>query len=355
MSVDDANARHRERLFELYRPLIDPSRPVALVDFQDTKNCGDHAIWLGQRTLLRELGVEVVHECGHEDYDKAAMAKALGKGTILISGGGSFGDLYPDYMILKLNVLKDFPDNEIIFFPQTAMFFTNAVLDMTVAAVAKHGKVTLTARDLLSHRTLTTAFGDKARVVLAPDMACMLTHLKRDVEPVFDVVWISRDDGESTGGLRPQFASGLSLKPRRFKLEDFDDPIKIDALGRVGGPTLFATDWYRLMVDDQSLEIDYPKLTMEQRSQVWVARAVRLLSLGKVVVTDRLHGHILCTLIGVPHILLNNSYGKNFAYFESWSRPSATGRLAASPERAWNKAQAMASKVNTSDPSAIYA
>ncbi|HWE46365.1 MAG TPA: polysaccharide pyruvyl transferase family protein [Caulobacteraceae bacterium] len=338
---DDANARHRDRLLELYRPLIDPTRPVALVDFQDTKNCGDHAIWLGQRLLLRRLGVEVVYECSHETYDKAAMAAALGSGTVLISGGGSFGDLYPDYMLFKLAVIEDFPDNEIILFPQTAMFFTTTVLEQTVAAIARHGKVTVTSRDVLTHRTLTRALGDKARMVQAPDMACMIEGLRRDVRPYFDVVWISRDDGESNGGSRPLTASGLDLLPRRFHLGAFDDPIKIEALGKIGGRRLFATDWYRMMVDEQSLETDYAALTLEARSAVWVARAVRLLSYGKLVITDRLHGHILCTLAGIPHILLNNSYGKNYAYFETWSRPSPLCRLAASPERAWAKALAM--------------
>jgi exopolysaccharide biosynthesis predicted pyruvyltransferase EpsI len=333
--------RHRGRLLELYRPLIDQTRPGALVDFQDTKNCGDHAIWLGEMALLRQLGVKVVYECSHETYDRAAMAAALGDGTVLIHGGGNFGDLYGLYQRFKMQLLEDFPDNEIIFFPQTVMFFSTMALDKAVAAVAKHGKVTLTARDVLSHHILTTALGDKARVLLAPDMASMIEGLRRDVPPVFDVVWISRDDLESAGGQRPLEATGLVMHRRRFSLGAFDDPIQILALGKVGGKRLFATDWYRMMLDDESRLTDYAKLDSEGRAAVWVARAVRLLSSGRVVVTDRLHGHILCTLAGIPHVLLNNSYGKNISYFESWSRPSSLCRLAAHPKQAWQKAQAM--------------
>ncbi|HEY3815502.1 MAG TPA: polysaccharide pyruvyl transferase family protein [Caulobacteraceae bacterium] len=351
----DAIERHRGRLTDLYRPLIDPTRPVALVDFQDTKNCGDHAIWLGEKVLLRQLGVDVVYECSSETYDRDAMAKALGDGTVLIHGGGNFGDLYPTYHQFKLKLLADFPDNAFVFFPQTVMFFSSDSLQRTVDAVARHGRVTLTARDVLSHHILTTALGDKAQVFLAPDMACMIEGLKRDSKPVFDVVWITRDDLESSGGARPVTATRLTMAGRRFSLGEFDDPIEVIVLGKVAGTRLFVTDWYRMMLDEKSRTTDYDKLNSEERAAVWVSRAIRLLSLGKVVVTDRLHGHILCTLAGIPHVLLNNSYGKNISYFESWSRPSSLCRLAATPERAWNKAQVLVGEAYGADLSAAYA
>jgi exopolysaccharide biosynthesis protein PssK len=45
----------------------------------------------------------------------------------------------------------------------------------------------------------------------------------------------------------------------------------------------------------------------------------RLLARGKVVVTDRLHGHILSLLLGIPHVLLDNSYGKLRHFHETWT------------------------------------
>jgi pyruvyl transferase EpsO len=36
------------------------------------------------------------------------------------------------------------------------------------------------------------------------------------------------------------------------------------------------------------------------------------------VVTSRLHGHILASLLGVQKMLLDNSYGKNGAYYRTW-------------------------------------
>lgn len=47
-------------------------------------------------------------------------------------------------------------------------------------------------------------------------------------------------------------------------------------------------------------------------------RGYSLLSGARRVVTDRLHGHILSCLLGKPHVLLDNSYGKNGSFFKSW-------------------------------------
>jgi pyruvyl transferase EpsO len=36
------------------------------------------------------------------------------------------------------------------------------------------------------------------------------------------------------------------------------------------------------------------------------------------VITDRLHGHILCTLLGIPHCVIDNSYGKIGGFADAW-------------------------------------
>jgi pyruvyl transferase EpsO len=39
-----------------------------------------------------------------------------------------------------------------------------------------------------------------------------------------------------------------------------------------------------------------------------------------VVVTDRLHGHILSVLLGIPNVLMDNSYGKNQSFYATWTQ-----------------------------------
>lgn len=40
---------------------------------------------------------------------------------------------------------------------------------------------------------------------------------------------------------------------------------------------------------------------------------------AKYVITDRLHGHILCVMLGIPHAVLENSYGKIGGVREKWT------------------------------------
>ena len=49
---------------------------------------------------------------------------------------------------------------------------------------------------------------------------------------------------------------------------------------------------------------------------------------AELVVTDKLHGHIVSTIIGVPHILLDSKLGKNLAYHNTWTQDCEAVRIA---------------------------
>ena len=53
-----------------------------------------------------------------------------------------------------------------------------------------------------------------------------------------------------------------------------------------------------------------------------------------MVVTDRLHGHILCSLLDIPHVLLDNADQKLSAYHNTWTRGIRNCRLADNPQDA---------------------
>ncbi len=48
-------------------------------------------------------------------------------------------------------------------------------------------------------------------------------------------------------------------------------------------------------------------------------KTIDLFSSYKVIRTSRLHGHILSCLMDKPNILVDNSYGKNFNYYKTWT------------------------------------
>ena len=65
-----------------------------------------------------------------------------------------------------------------------------------------------------------------------------------------------------------------------------------------------------------------------------IERGCRLLSRGRVVLTDRLHAHILCTMLGIPHVVLDNHYGKVQNFIASWTSGSPLVRRASTPAQA---------------------
>jgi len=39
----------------------------------------------------------------------------------------------------------------------------------------------------------------------------------------------------------------------------------------------------------------------------------------RLVITNRLHGHLLCLLLGIPHVLLPSPYQKMRSFYSTWT------------------------------------
>jgi pyruvyl transferase EpsO len=68
----------------------------------------------------------------------------------------------------------------------------------------------------------------------------------------------------------------------------------------------------------------------ERYARERLAFGLGLLSRGSMVITDRLHAHILCCLLGVRHLLFDSMDGKVSALHEAWTRGAETARLVGS-------------------------
>jgi exopolysaccharide biosynthesis predicted pyruvyltransferase EpsI len=344
LGVGLSNLEVIERCSAVLRDVIGPLIPkggrVALVDYPHSLNSGDHAIWLGEKAFLASLGVEVAYECDATIYDRAEMAARIGDGVILLHGGGNFGDLYPLYNEFRLRVLADFPDNRVVLLPQQATFLSNAYLNRTRALIARHRRVTLIARDLVTHHLMVKQFGDHAQILMAPDMAFALGPQARVCPPAYDIVWIARIDTERANANDPETASGLTGKaPSLIKPAGFADGLAMNFMAKRRPGEVMITDWYLLQISKETTHV-LNRIAGDRMSAAYLSRALTLLSLGRLVITDRLHAHILCLLLGIPHILLNNIMGKNWNFYEAWTRDSPLCRLATDAAQAWALARA---------------
>jgi exopolysaccharide biosynthesis predicted pyruvyltransferase EpsI len=85
-----------------------------------------------------------------------------------------------------------------------------------------------------------------------------------------------------------------------------------------------------------------------------LARGLDLLASAEVVITDRLHAHILCVLMEIPHVLLDNRYGKLSSFHETWTAGVDNVRLAQSPAEALRLAEQLAgASVRTTSPERV--
>jgi exopolysaccharide biosynthesis predicted pyruvyltransferase EpsI len=73
-------------------------------------------------------------------------------------------------------------------------------------------------------------------------------------------------------------------------------------------------------------------------------RGLRALSRGRVAVSDRLHGHVLCELLGIPHVMFPDRYGKVHSFHETWTARSALATWADGPGAASAAATALAKR-----------
>src|SRR6266567_3137561 len=324
-----------KQLRDTFAPLIPRDRGAALLDFPDSANCGEHAIWLGQKRLLSVLGIPIAYECSAQDYDRDAMAAKIGGGTILMQGGGNFGR-HPLRHEVRLRVVQDFLHNKIIFFPQQVTPCDNQYLERTANVIKQHPDVTLFARTTDTQCLFTDHFGQSARVELAPDISFMLGPQQRPTEPLYDIVWLARTDSEHANDRTEAAARLASQAAEKISLPRFADGVEINLVVKQRPPTVLLTDWQSLVFENEEARLAYRRLDFDARSQARVSRALYILSLGRMVITDRLHAHIFCLLMGIRHVLVGDESGKNQHFYETWTRDSNLCRFARNPAEGWS-------------------
>ena len=319
--------RTADRIQNVLSSLLEPGQPVALVNFPNHANPGDNAIWLGTRAVLRRIGVPVGYAGTWSSFSAGAMREAVGDGPLLLNGGGNFGDLYAGQQNLREHVLEHCRDRRIVQLPQSICFRDAHNLERMRRLCATHPDFTLIARERQSYDFARRAF--EVPTLLAPDMAFGLGPLDRPAPPGRGVFWLLRSDAERVERTRPlpgiPVADWLSgdapdgMPARAQRLRQLNRRLVEHVRDR---PRRAAHRWRALAS------------TFEPLAAAWVQRGVEVVASTRVLVTDRLHAHIFAILLGVPHVVLDNSYGKVRSTFETWTHASGLARWAETTEDA---------------------
>lgn len=215
---------------------------------------------------------------------------------ITIIGGGNMGSLYPDIEDLRQLVIQSFPYNKIVCFPQTLDWeesqSSHKALKKLVKIYTSHPDIHVFARELITYKKLEDVFNSQKNVKIGfvPDIV-MSTSAKQlgvlNSSKPTGILTCLRNDKE------------CALKAKHYAI--------LDSAISDTGLTLTKTDTHAGGSGLSKAECD--KL---------LSNKIQQFAEAQLVITDRLHGMILCILSGTPCLVLPNSNHKIRQTYLNW-------------------------------------
>ncbi|MBP1849833.1 polysaccharide pyruvyl transferase family protein [Rhizobium halophytocola] len=292
----------QDQTHDCLKAFVDPDAPISILDFPDIKNCGDSAIWLGEMAYLQtRFNKRPAYVCTTDDFSPDELANAAPTGPIFIHGGGNFGDIWVFHQDFRERMMELYPDRQIVQFPQSIHYKSEARLEQSRRAIGKHKNFVLLVRDEESFQFSKDKFDCEVR--LCPDMAFCIGKIEPE-KPQMPVLAMLRQDQEQVGAV--DFSAYPDIPKEDWITENKMDVRRAKAMG------LFSA---LLHLTPSEMRLRKLDAAAQNRFQ----RGIRQISRGEAIVTDRLHVHICSLLIGRPHAVLDNNYGKIRRFMNAFS------------------------------------
>lgn len=279
-------------------------RPFHYVDIPVHGNIGDLLIMQGTLAFFKKHNLKPRLVSSFSPYSLDWITQ---DDVIVFHGGGNFGDLYSGPHSLRERVAATKPGNRIIILPQSIHFSSPEKEAESAAIFRRHPDLHLCVRDRISFEQA-RAFTDN--VYLLPDMAHQLYPLGRNgYDKTGDALLITRVDDEKL--------DHDNLPSVRVKTHT-DWPQFVGKRERT-------IEKFRFVVRNMArLGLGHLAQVVISPLWIWYANrlvddAIRMFAKHNLVISDRLHGHILAVLMDMPVQVLDNSYGKNSRYTAMWT------------------------------------
>ncbi len=326
---------------------IPPFEQCALLDYPDYFNIGDHLIGLATIFYITDvIKAKINYIASIDDFSAQRLEQRLSQDApIILQGGGNLGDLWPHHQLFRERIISQYRDRPIIIMPQCIYFANPENLSRAAAIFNAHPNLMLFTRDNYSYELACQHFS-KCQVIKAPDMVFHMIDMPLPgykLNSKNPLLYLCRDDPELEQTFLPK-----TLGIPNLVVQEWDDSPKqwiYRGRGRFGE----LKEWYwrlpgmvLLVREGWQRGLAHPKQWLpRQKWERFHPYARKLDSLpdqfilrlswslmytgvyqllqSRLVISNRLHGHILSTLLGIPNILLPNSYYKNEAFYETWT------------------------------------
>lgn len=279
-------------------PLI--NNDYYLIDVPFYHNIGDLLIWKGESEFLKELPYKCLGISSMISFENSMIKNE--NTIILLQGGGNFGDLWRGFQDFRLRIIKQFPNNKIVIFPQTVYYQNEEIMKSDARIMGEHKNLTICARDNFSFDLLKKHFRND--IISVPDMAFFISQNYIDK-------------------LRSK-EQNKCLYIKRTDRENKTDIVNIDSLYPVevsDWPTMQKRDIVQIGLRIVRL-FKYNKLTNWYLSKIYkkylIKEGIKFISSYKEIYTTRLHVAILSVLLNKGFHFFDNSYGKNKCFYDTW-------------------------------------
>jgi len=316
-------AEIRSRTEDALRAAIGDVHDVAIVDAPNQVNVGDSLIWEGELAYLKRLGYRIRYVSDLTGYRGEDLRRAMPRGVVLIHGGGNFGDLWEGHQKHREAVVAELVDYPIVQLPQSVYFAHEDRAAVANKILGAHPDLRVLLRDHESMERARTQLPDVTRA-FCPDMALGFDPIWEGAAapPTDEILMIARTDKESSSGLGSLEKTWLA--PFAVHVTDWGSHAKMPRAWRVA--RLTAKVQQKLVSARRKLGVPVPSLpqAVVQRVIIYInatnaKTAVALYRRARVVVVDRLHAHVLAVLLGIDHVLLDNSYRKLGAVYDDYT------------------------------------
>ncbi|CAL1530348.1 unnamed protein product, partial [Lymnaea stagnalis] len=283
-------------LLNLLTDVIGSVNHVILLCRSSFDDKADGASTLGTFRLLKKMIKTVAffchssHDCSSDkNLDKAWDASQVVHNDVAILVlVGDYQNVSSQTYTFQGKIMKTFPSHTIVFLSHSILQECNADECLQgLQAYSNHSNVFLFLRDLQSYR-LVEKNCEGVKFVLAPDMAFGIGTVQRHITATYDVIWLRSSEDVTQRYTMPSSPSDLSV---------------------------FVSDW------TSGYWVTNTGGSDEETEFIVTQAGLDFLQRGRVVVTDRLHGHILSVLMNLPHVFIEDTaLDSSLSTFSTWTQ-----------------------------------
>lgn len=268
-------------------------KKIYFIGTPDHYNIGDHAITLATYRILHDvMGDYEIEEIPIMNFARSfprLLHNIKPDDLIVLQGGGNMGNIYWRNERIRREVIAHFPNNLKMIFPET-IYYDETVEGQRDFNISKKlyasDKIVIFAREKKSYDIMRKAY-PRSQVYLIPDSVCYLAP--------YNLGTVRKNVGLC---YRSDLEEGITA----YEKNEINNVIE-------------KTGYMSVLFDMMYLSKGY---IGKANRKLIVERKIREIASFKYVITDRLHGMILCYITGTPCIVISKYNHKISSFYETW-------------------------------------